>query len=306
MQKKHFFVIGLILIGIIVLVLIISLLLKKEKNTRVVFQNEIISNLKDGYSLKDTLFESLDGKNQHVVAIIHWEAENGLDRQDSLVVFELRGEKLVDIFNSTEWIFELGNELVEDYFRAEDINQDDLIEFVVRGGTGGNCWTCEYLRVFQVNKHKVLELLSNLPETQVIYRVIDLDTDGIKELVVLDAEWEFYMELCHACSPSVDLIYAWKKDRYREASNEFTFYYEEKIKEIERQITEMGNMERGSDYFIGKAVSIFLNYVKKGEKERGWEVFKKYMTEEDFKDKSFKNMAKDIVKNLERRFIKQH
>jgi len=303
MQKKQFLVLGLILIGVIVLVLMISLLLKKEKNTRVVFQKDIVANLKDGYSVKDTLFGCLDGKNQHVVAIIHWEAENGLDRQDSLVVFELRGDKLVEIFYSTEWIFELGNELIDDYVRAEDINQDNLKEFIVRGGTGGNCWTCEYLRVFQVSKHKVFELLSNLPETQVIYRVIDLDMDGIKELVVLDAEWEFYMELCHACSPSVDVIYDWKKDRYKEASIEFPFYYEEKIQEIERQITEMGVMERGSDYFIGKAISIFLNYIKKGEKERGWEVFKKYMTEEDFKDKSFKNMARDIVKNLERRFF---
>lgn len=292
--------------GAVALLLVLYLLFsKKEENTIAIFQNQIIANLKEGYSLKDTLFESLDGKNQHVIAIIHWEAEDGLDQQDSLSVFELREKKLVEIFNATELVFKLGNELRGDYIRAEDINKDDLKEFMVSGGTGGNCWTCEYLRVFQVSKHKVFEPLSNLPETQVIYGMMDLDEDGIEELLVLDAEWEFYMELCHACSPSVDIIYTWKKDRYKEASIEFPFYYEEKIGEIEKQIMEMDVMERGSDYFIGMVISIFLNYVKKGEKERGWEVFKDYMREEDFKDKSFKNMAKDIQKKLERRFFEQ-
>jgi len=306
MQRKQVFILGLILIGAVVLILVVySWVNKKEIDSRAVFQKEIVTNLKEDYSVKDTIFESLDGKNQHVVAIIHWESKIGLDRQDSLVVFELRGDKLVEIFNSTEWIFELGNELIGDYVRAEDINQDNLKEFIVSGGTGGNCWTCEYLRVFQVRKHKAFELLSNLPETQIIYGIMDLDRDGIAELLVLDAEWEFYMELCHACSPSVDLIYTWKKDRYKEASIEFPFYYEEKIKKIEKEIEEMGVRERGSGYYIGKVISIFLNYIKKGEREKGWEVFKNYMAEENFKDKAFIDTSKWIVKDLHRRFFRQ-
>ncbi|MFH0931381.1 MAG: hypothetical protein V1890_05545, partial [Candidatus Zixiibacteriota bacterium] len=124
-------------------------------------------------------------------------------------------------------------------------------------------------------------------------------------LLILDAEWEVnrYMDLSHACSPSVDLVYTWKKDRYQEASIEFPFYYEGKIKEIENEIKEMSAEEQGSDYYIGKVISIFLNYIKKGEKEKGWEVFKNYMAEENFKGKAFKNMAKEIVKDLQRRYF---
>jgi hypothetical protein len=303
MQKKQVFVIGLILIGVIVLFLVLSVSLKKKEDPRLVFRKEIIANLKEGYSVKDTIFESLDGVNQQVVAIIHWEEKKGVGQQDSLVVYELKGKKLNEIFNTTEWVFELGNGLSGDYVRAEDINKDNLKEFVVTGRTGGNCWTCSYLRVFQVREHKVFELLSNLPETQIIYGIMDLDNNGIKELVVLDGEWEFYMELCHACSPSVDFVYTWNDNRYQDESNEFPLYYEEKIKRIEKEIEEMSAEDRGSDYYIGRVVSIFLDYVKIGEKKKGWKIFKDYMAEENFRDKSFKNMAESVTKDLERRFL---
>jgi len=306
MQKKHIYISGLILIGVIVLLLLFSLLFrKKEKDTREIFQKEIAANLKEGYSIKDTIFESLDNKHQQVIAIISQEESKDLDRQDSLVIFELKKGKLVEIYNSVEWLYELGNSLNGDSSRIKDINKNGLKELIVTGGTGGNCWTCEYLKIFQVKDKKVREFLPHLPETQVIYGILDLNEDGEDELLVLDAEWEvnMYMDLCHACSPSVDLVYTWKKDRYQEASIEFPFYYEGKIKEIENEIKEMSAEEQGSDYYMGKVISIFLNYVQKGEKEKGWEVFKNYMAEENFKGKAFKNMAKEIVKDLQRRYF---
>jgi hypothetical protein len=306
MQKKHIYIAGLILIGVIVLILLFSLLIKKkEKDTREIFQKEIVTNLKEGYSVKDTIFESLDNKNQQVIAIISQQESDDLDRQDSLVIFELKKGKLVEIYNSVEWLYELGNNLNGDSSRVKDLNKDGLKELIVTGGTGGNCWTCEYLKVFQVKDHKVREFLPHLPETQVIHGIRDLNGDTVDELIVLNAEWEenMYMDLCHACLPSVDFIYTWKKDRYQEASLDFPFYYEEKIAEIEKEIKEMDIEEKGSDYYMGKVISIFLNYVQKGEKEKGWEVFKNYMVEENFKGKAFKNMAKGIVKDLQRRFF---
>ncbi|HEX9912719.1 MAG TPA: hypothetical protein VGB01_05660, partial [candidate division Zixibacteria bacterium] len=281
MQKKHIYISGLILIGVIVLILLLSLLFKKkEKDTREIFQKEIVANLKEGYNVKDTIFESLDNKNQQVVAVISQEESKDLDRQDSLVVYELKKGKLVEIFNSTEWSYEFGNSINGDSIKIKDINKDELKELIVTGGTGGNCWTCEYLKIFQVKDKKVSEFLPHLPETQVIYGIRDLNGDTIDELLVLDAEWEVnrYMDLCHACSPSVDFIYTWEKDRYQEASKEFSLYYEEKIYEIEKDIKEMDIEEKGSDYYIGKAISIFLNYVQKDEKEKGWAVFKNYMS----------------------------
>ncbi len=306
MQKKQIYISGLILIGVIVLILLLSLLFKKkEKDTREIFQREIVANLKEGYSIKDTIFESLDNKNQQVIAIISQQESDDLNRQDSMVVYELKGTRLIEIYNLVEWSYELGNSLSGDSSRAKDINKDGLKELIVTGGTGGNCWTCEYLKVFQVKDHKVREFLPHLPETQVIHGIRDLNGDAIDELLVLDAEWEVnrYMDLCHACSPSVDFIYTWEKDRYQEASKEFSLYYEEKIYEIEKDIKEMDIEEKGSDYYIGKAISIFLNYVQKDEKEKGWAVFKGYMAEENFKDKAFKNMVEEIVKDLQRRFF---
>ncbi|MCJ7496978.1 MAG: hypothetical protein MUO78_02415 [candidate division Zixibacteria bacterium] len=306
MQKKQIYISGLILIGVIVLILLLSLLFKKkEKDTREIFQKEIAANLKEGYSVKDTIFESLDNKNQQVIAIISQQESDDLDRQDSLVVFELKKGKLVEIFNSTEWSYEFGNSINGDSIKIKDLNKDELKELIVTGGTGGNCWTCEYLKVFQVKDHKVREFLPHLPETQVIHGIRDLNGDTVDELIVLNAEWEenMYMDLCHACLPSVDFIYTWEKDGYQEASLDFPFYYEEKIVEIEKEIKEMDIEEKGSDYYMGKVISIFLNYVQKGEKEKGWEVFKNYMVEENFKDKAFKNMADEIVKDLHRRYF---
>ncbi len=76
MQKKQVFLPVIILIGVIVLLFVISLLLrKKESSIKEVFEKEIAAKLKDGYSVKDVLYESLDNKNQQVLAIIRWEGE---------------------------------------------------------------------------------------------------------------------------------------------------------------------------------------------------------------------------------------
>lgn len=313
MQKKQVLVPVLILIGVVVVLSVISLLFRnREISTREMFQKEIVANLKEGYSIKDAIFESLDNKNQQVITIIRWEAENKTSQQDSLVVYELKDRKLADFYSTSEWVLDLGNHLNGDSIIVTDINKDGLKEFVVTGSTGGNCWTCTYLRIFQVKGHQVLELLPDLPETQVIFGIKDLDFDGLKELLVLDAQWEFYMDLCHACSPSVSLIYKWEKDRYQEVSVdkeqvdiEFSLYYDEQIKELQEEIKEMSEDERGSDYYMGRVISIFLNYLEKGEKEKGWEVFKNYMAEENFKEKGFKDMAKWITDDLRKRFFEQ-
>jgi hypothetical protein len=289
MQKKQVLVPVLILIGVVVVLFVISLLFRKrESSTREMFQKEIVANLKDGYTIKDAIFESLDNQNQQVITIIHSEAKDG---------------KLDDIYRTSEWVLDLGNNLNGDSITVADINRDSLKEFVVTGSPGGNCWTCMYLRIFQSKNHQVIEFLPDLPETQVIFGIQDLNDDGFKELLVLDAQWEFYMDLCHACSPSVSMIYKWDKDKYKEASREFPPYYEEKIQELEDEIKEMSADERGTDYYMGRVISIFLNYYEKGEKEKGWEVFKNYMAEENFKEKGFKDMAKWITEDLRKRFF---
>jgi hypothetical protein len=304
MQKKQVLVPAIILIGIILLLFVISLLFrKKEISIREKFQKEIVANLKEGYGIKDVIYESLDHKNQQVIAIIRFEAKDKIGQQDSLVVYELKDGKLVDIYNASEWVLDFGNNLNGDSVTVADINKDGLKEFVITGSTGGNCWTCSYLRIFQVKGHRVIELLSDLPESQVVIGLRDLAGNGMEEVLVLDAQWEFYSDLCHACSPSVNLVYKWEKDKYLDRSREFTSYYDEVINELQQEIKDMSPDERGTDYYMGRVVSMFLNYVEKGEKEKGWEVFKNYMAEENFKEKGFRDMAKWITDDLHKRFF---
>ncbi len=313
MQKRHIYISGLILIGVIVLILLLSLLFKKkEKDTREIFQREIVANLKEGYSVKDTIFESLDNKNQQVVAIIHWEDKKNADQQDSLLIYELKGKELVKLFDTTDWNFDLGNGLNGDSIRVEDINGDNLKEFVVTRSQGGNCWTCASLMVFQVKEHRVTAFLNALPETQVIHGIRDLNGDIIKELIVLDAEWEEASGLCHACSPAIDLIFAWKNDRYQDESVEFPSYYDEKIEELEKEIREIIQDKSGIDYYIGRSMSVFFNYLKKGEKEEGWKVLNNYLAEENLKYftaeegyryKIYLDLAKQILRNFHQRYF---
>jgi len=267
------------------------------------FQKEIVTNLKDGYSIKDVIFESLDNKNQQVITIIHWEAKDKIGQQDSLVVYELKDGKLSDIYNTSEWVLDFGNNLNGDSVTVADINKDGLKGFVITSSTGGNCWTCSYLRIFQVKDHRVIDLSADFPDAQVIIGLRDLIGNGLEELLVLDAQWEFYMDLCHACSPSVNLVFKWEKDKYLDRSGEFPSYYDEEIKRLEQEIKDMSADERGTDYYMGRVISMFLNYVEKGEKEKGWEVFKNYMAEENFEEKGFKDMAKWITDDLHKRFF---
>ncbi len=305
MQKKQVFLPVIILIGVIVLLFVISLLLrKKESSIKEVFEKEIAAKLKDGYSVKDVLYESLDNKNQQVLAIIRWEGERH-DHLDSLVVYELKDGKLTDIYSSSEWVLDFGTGEYGDSITVADINKDGLKEFVISGSTGGNCWRCSYLRIFQVRDHRVVELLGDLPENYVLVGLRDLAEDGMEEVLVLDAQWEFYMDLCHACSPSVTLVYKWEKDGYKEASSDFPSYYDEEIDDLEQQIKDMSLDERGTDYYMGRAISIFLNYFEKWEKEKGWEVFRNYMSEENFKEKGFRDLAKYITEDIHKRFFEQ-
>lgn len=112
MQKKQVLVPVLILIGVVVVLFVVSLLFRqRETSIREMFQKEIVANLKEGYSIKDAIFESLDNQNQQVIAIIHWEAKDKTGQQDSFVVYELKDGKLADIYSTSEWVLDFGNNL---------------------------------------------------------------------------------------------------------------------------------------------------------------------------------------------------
>ena len=105
MQKKQVLVPVLILIGVVVVLFVISLFFRqRETSVREVFKKEIVANLKEGYSVKDTIFESLDNKGQQVAAIIHWKSKDGKWQQDSLVLYDMKGGNLAELFDTTEWV----------------------------------------------------------------------------------------------------------------------------------------------------------------------------------------------------------
>ena len=276
------------------------------------FQKDIVANLKEGYSVKDTIFERLDNKGQQIAAIFHWESKDKMWQQDSLVVYDMKGKNLAVLFDTTDWDLELGNNVSGDSFRVEDINKDGLKEFVVSRSQGGNCWNCVSLLVFQVRDHKANKFLNKLPWSQAIHEIRDLNGDGIKELIVLDAEWE-EAGLCHACSPQIDIIYTWKQDDYKEASIGFPYYYDNKIREAEKEIQAEIRERDALDSYIGSSMAIFFDYIQKGQKEKGWKIFKNYMSQENIEinfnldehNKYYKEFAKEVVKDFYERFIKQ-
>ena len=109
MQKKQVFVPILILTGVVVILFVVSLFFRKrETSIREMFQKEIVANLKESYSVKDVIFESLDNQNQQVITIIHWEAKDKIGQQDSFVVYELKDGKLADIYSTSEWVLDFG------------------------------------------------------------------------------------------------------------------------------------------------------------------------------------------------------
>lgn len=167
-----------------------------------------------------------------------------------------------------------------DFYSFKDINQDGHIELTVSSGTGGNCWTCLYYQLLQIKNGTVIDLTKELNKqgVSVVSELTDFNNDGIFELEVLDARWEFFWDLCHACSPGSRRIYVWEKDKFIDRSSDFKDYYLDRINTIKSNVKkDMVNKDMSAAtslmYVYGGAISALINYETIGLKDAGWDYF---------------------------------
>ncbi|MCI0489583.1 MAG: hypothetical protein L0229_23580 [Blastocatellia bacterium] len=235
------------------------------------FKPEIAELAAQGLALEETLEASLDGSSRHLAAI--FKRERGADLADAYEfrIIESDRRTVKTIFRRSDFHFSFKSFLPAldlPALNARDINGDGLKEVIVQSSSGGNCWSCNPAEIYRVRDHKA-ELIAAGP----MQKIVDLDGDGVSELVVSDARWESYGGLAHAMSPSARMIYAWREGRYVYASRDFAAYYREEIKRLQASINEskaeITADEFSDEPYIGLAVSLAITYAHAGQVERG-------------------------------------
>jgi hypothetical protein len=240
------------------------------------FQSEINQLAAEGLKLKETTGASLEVAIQHLAAIFERVNMKGQGAAYEFRILESDGKTVKTLFTRKEFFFSFLalNETAK--LNATDINGDGIKEILVQSSSGGNCWACNPVEIYQVKNHQV-KLIAAAP----MQKIADLNGDGIAELIVADARWEFYGDLSHAASPSVKLIYAWKNGRYVNASRDFADYYRAEIERLRLALDEakasITATEGSDDFYIGLAIALAISYRHAGEIERGLKEFETLM-----------------------------
>ncbi len=185
---------------------------------------------------------------------------------------------------------------IEDGWYAEfdngtgaDGNGDGMEDIVLRLHNGGNCWTCSHIRVFGVAPAGLREYSfenSNEPSG-----LQDDDGDGRFEALAVDARWEFlpYAELgladkgtlCHACSPGIFVVLAWRDGRYAVACRVFPGYYRPQLAAIEGNLKQ----EQDFDYYLGGAIEAFGTLVQMGQSDAAMHSVTRLLTNGPFAER---------------------
>src|SRR5262249_10314778 len=160
------------------------------------------------------------------------------------------GKTSKTIFRRNEFFLSFAALKEMNKLNATDINGDGLPEILVQSSSGGNCWSCNPVEIYQVKEHKAV-LIAAAP----IQKIADLNGDGKLELIVADGRWEFYGDLSHAASPAPKLIYGWSDGRYINMSRDFPDFYRKEVENLKASINEAKSTitaEEGSDdFYIG-------------------------------------------------------
>jgi hypothetical protein len=232
------------------------------------FQSEINRLAAEGLKLKEAAGASLTPTIQNLAAI--FERANMKERGAAYEfrILESDGKTVKTLFTRKEFFFSFSALNENAKLNMTDINGDGLKEILVQSSSGGNCWACNPVEIYQVKNHEV-KLIAAAP----MQKITDLNGDGRAELIVADARWEFYGDLSHAASPSVKLIYAWKNGRYINASRDFADYYKAEIERLRAALIEakanITAAEGSDDSYIGLAIALAISYRHAGEIERG-------------------------------------
>ncbi len=233
------------------------------------FQPEIARLAAEGLTLKEALEANLTAAEGHHLAAIF----ERVNTKEPKTAYEFRliesdGKTAKTIFRRTEFFFSFAALAEIARLNMTDINGDSLREVIVQSSSGGNCWACNPVEIYQVREHKAV-LVAAAP----IQKIADLNGDKIYELIVADARWESYSELSHAASPDVKLIYTWQRGRYINASREFADFYKAEIERLRLAIQEakatISEAEGSDDFYIGLAITLAITYRHAGDLRQG-------------------------------------
>jgi hypothetical protein len=239
-----------------------------KRDLRPEFQSEIARLASDGLNLKEARAIALTGRDSALAAV--FERRNPPDPHEAyeLRIMESDGHVAKTIFHRAEFFFTLAAPPEIAALNGSDINGDGFKEVIVQSSSGGNCWSCNPTEIYRIANHKA-ELIAAGP----IRKIADLDGDSRAELMATDSRWEIYGGLSHAAAPWATIIYAWRNDRYVDASSDFPRYYDTEIERLRAGLQDSRSMitadESSDDTYVGLAIALCITYAHMGQVERG-------------------------------------
>ncbi len=223
----------------------------------------------EGLRLKEALGADLEAGTHHLAAIFQNTKKKEAFQEYEFRIIESDGRAAKTIYRRAEFFYSFDLDDAEaNKLNGTDINGDGIKEIIVQSSSGGNCWSCNPTEIYQVKNHKA-ELIAAGP----VQKIVDLNKDGVQELVITDARWEAYDDFSHASAPGAFIIYTWRNGKYVYASRDFPDYYKTEIerlrKEIEQAKADITADELSDESYTGLAVSLAITYAHAGDVERG-------------------------------------
>lgn len=104
----------------------------------------------------------------------------------------------------------------------------------------------------------------------------------------MDARWEFLLyaalglpgdgSLCHACSPGIFVVMAWRDGRSVEACRDHGRYYEPRLAAVTKRLKQEGDF----DYYLGGTIELFGTLVQIGRQQEAVATVERLLTSGPF------------------------
>lgn len=241
------------------------------------FQPEISQLAAGGLKLKEAVEASLDGPAHHVAAIFQRDKPTAPNEAFEFRIIESDGRACKTVFRRADFFFSFNIAGEPNKLNATDINGDGLKEIIVQSSSGGNCWSCNPTEIYQIRNHKVV-LIGAGP----LQKIVDLNGDGVSELLVADARWESYDDLSHAASPGAVMVYAWRNGKYIYAARDFAAFYKGELGRLSALIEEAQYHITADEYsdesYVGLAIGLAITCAHMGKLEQGIEEMEALLT----------------------------
>lgn len=170
-----------------------------------------------------------------------------------------------------------------------DLTGDATLELPIWASNGGSCFACTRIYVLQLTpaagasratpRWRIRELTGAVPYSNLIRNPMipkflsDNDGDGVAEVEVLDAHFEYAFGLDLVYSPRVYHYWAWNGRRYQDISATSPAFFEPQIERGRVAVQASYNQPLATRDTLGKALVLLLAYDANGRREEGWPVF---------------------------------